>query len=81
VISGSGVARHKDGLTPIEAGDAFIFQPGDPHGITNNGTQDLLVYVVADNPIGDSGYFPDSRKWIVYSPERRIIRRAQPRQR
>jgi len=28
VISGSGVVRHKDGTTPIEAGDAFIFQTG-----------------------------------------------------
>jgi uncharacterized cupin superfamily protein len=74
VISGSGVARHKDGLTPIEAGDAFIFKPGEPHQITNNGTQDLVMYVVADNPFGDSGYFPDSKKWIVYSPERRLIR-------
>jgi hypothetical protein len=25
VISGSGVVRHKDGTTSIEAGDAFIF--------------------------------------------------------
>src|SRR6266702_384209 len=30
VISGSGVVRHKDGTTPIEAGDAFIFKPGEP---------------------------------------------------
>src|SRR4029453_15775804 len=31
VISGGGVVRHKDGTTPIEAGDAFIFKPGEPH--------------------------------------------------
>jgi hypothetical protein len=34
----------------------------------------MLVYVVAENPIGESGYFPDSNKWLVYSPERRVIR-------
>jgi len=74
VISGSGVVRHKDGTTPIESGDAFIFKPGEPHQIINNSTQNLILYVVADNPIGDSAYFPDSNKWLVYSPERRVIR-------
>jgi hypothetical protein len=34
----------------------------------------LVLYVVADNPIGESNYFPDSDKWVVRSPERRIIR-------
>ena len=66
--------RHKDGTTPIESGDAFIFKPGEPHQLINNSTQDLILYVVADNPIGDSAYFPDSNKWLVFSPERRVIR-------
>ena len=74
VISGRGTARHKDGTTEIEAGDAFLFQPGEPHQLINTGTEDLVVYVVADNPIGESGYFPDSGKWVVRSPERHIIR-------
>jgi hypothetical protein len=30
--------------------------------------------VVADNPMGESSHFPDSDKWVVRSPERRIIR-------
>src|SRR5438034_6246118 len=58
VISGSGVVRHKDGTTPIEAGDAFICQPGEPHQITNDTTQDMILYVVADNPI----FFFSSRR-------------------
>jgi uncharacterized cupin superfamily protein len=74
VISGKGVVRHQDGTTPIEAGDAFIFEPGQPHQITNNGSEDLVIYVVADNPIGESVYYPDSKKWGVRSPERRLIR-------
>ena len=74
VISGSGQVRHKDGMTPIEAGDAFIFPPGEPHQLINDGAADLIVYVVADNPIGESGYYPDSKKWLVRSPERKIIR-------
>src|SRR5580704_15523591 len=60
VISGQGVVRHKDGTTAIEAGDAFLFKPGEPHQITNDNAQDLILYVVADNPIGESGYYPDS---------------------
>jgi len=74
VISGTGVVRHADGKTPIESGDAFLFQPGEAHQLTNTGSADMVVYVVADNPIGESSYFPDSDKWIVRSPERRIIR-------
>ena len=74
VISGKGVVRHKDGTTAIEAGDAFIFKPGEPHQMTNDGAEDLILYVVADNPVGESGYYPDSKKWVVRSPERRLIR-------
>ena len=74
VISGRGVVRHKDGLTPIETGDAFLFKPGEPHQITNDGTEDLLIYVVADNPFGGSSYYPDSNKWSVRIPEHRLLR-------
>jgi uncharacterized cupin superfamily protein len=74
VISGTGKVRHQDGTIEIEPGDAFLFQPGAPHQLINDGAQDLVVYVVADNPIGESCYFPDSKKWSVRSPERRVIR-------
>ena len=74
VISGRGIVRHKDGMTVIETGDAFIFKPGEPHQMTNTGSEDLILYVVADNPMGESCHYPDSGKWIVRSPERRLIR-------
>ena len=74
VISGRGSARHKDGTTPIQAGDAFIFEPGEPHQITNDSADELILYVVADNPIGESCYYPDSRKWLVRSPQGQFIR-------
>src|SRR6059036_1549231 len=74
VISGRGTVRHKDGSTEIEAGDAFIFQPGEPHQLKNDGSEDLVLYIVADNPIGESCHYPDSNKWLVRSPERRLIR-------
>ena len=42
--------------------------------LSNNGTEDLLILVIADNPIGESAYYPDSKKWLVRSPERRLMR-------
>jgi uncharacterized cupin superfamily protein len=76
VISGEGAVRHADGTTEIETGDAFIFKPGEPHQLTNNGTADLILYVVADNPIGEVDYYPDSGKWNVPLPKRQNIRSA-----
>ena len=74
VISGSGLTRDESGKTPIRAGDAFIYRPGEAHQLINDGDEDLVVYVIADNPIGESGHYPDSGKWIVRSPERRLVR-------
>src|SRR6266513_6536878 len=44
VISGQGLVRHAEGKTPIEAGDAFIFKPGEPHQLINNSADDLVLY-------------------------------------
>ena len=74
VISGKGHVRHESGTTEIEPGDAFIFKPGEPHQLFNNEEDDLIMYVVADNPIGESYYYPDSEKVGVPLPERRFIR-------
>ena len=65
VIAGKGSVRNEHGTTDVVAGDAFIFAPNEPHQITNSGEEDLLYYVVADNPIGESAYYPDSGKWKV----------------
>lgn len=74
VVSGTGTVRHDEGVTPIEAGDAFLFKPGEAHQIVNDGTTDLVFYCIADNPIGESCHYPDSSKWLVRSPERRLMR-------
>jgi uncharacterized cupin superfamily protein len=74
VISGTGVVRHEGGTTSIEPGDAFIFKPGEAHQIINNSSADLVFLVVADNPIGESCYYPDSKKWVVRSPQSTVIR-------
>jgi uncharacterized cupin superfamily protein len=74
VISGKGAVRHAEGTTPIESGDAFLFEPDQPHQLINDGAEELVLYIVADNPMGESCYYPDSQKWLVRSPERRLIR-------
>ena len=74
VISGTGSIRHQEGETDIEPGDAFVFRPGEPHRITNTGSEDLIFMVMADNPVGESCHYPDSGKWFVRSPEGRLIR-------
>jgi uncharacterized cupin superfamily protein len=74
IVSGNGSVRDKDGITNVTAGDAFIFGPNEPHQINNSGDVDLIYYVIADNPIGESCYYPDSNKWLVPVPERRFLR-------
>jgi uncharacterized cupin superfamily protein len=74
VISGTGSVRDKDGCTPIGPGDAFIFEPGSPHQLSSDPSGDLVVYIVADNPMGETCHYPDSKKWLVRSPERALIR-------
>jgi uncharacterized cupin superfamily protein len=63
IVSGKGTVRHEGGSIEVVAGDAFIFGPNEPHQIKNSGDVDLVYYVVADNPIGESSYYPDSNKW------------------
>ena len=65
VVSGKGSIRDKDGTTMVTAGDAFFFGPGEAHQLTNAGEEDFVYYVIADNPRGDSCYYPDSGKFAV----------------
>ncbi len=70
VVSGRGSIRNKDGATEVGPGDAFFFQPGEAHQLSNAGNEDFVYYVIADNPrsggaTGDSCFYPDSGKWAV----------------
>ncbi len=65
VVSGKGCIRDKSGTTEMGPGDAFFFGPGEAHQLTNAGEEDFVYYVIADNPRGDSCYYPDSGKFAV----------------
>jgi uncharacterized cupin superfamily protein len=72
ILSGSGELRSDDERVPVTAGDAFICPPGNAHQLRNSGTEDLVYYVIADNPPAEVGYYPDSKKWFV-KPQRKCF--------
>lgn len=74
VLSGSGAVRHRDGVERIGPGDAFLFAPEEPHQLINDGAEELVLYIVADNPVGESCYYPDSRKWSIEARSGQIVR-------
>jgi uncharacterized cupin superfamily protein len=74
VLAGRGQVRDRRGWTTVRTGDAFVFPPDRPHTLRNNGKADLVICVVADNPVGESCHYPDSKKWLVRSPHRTILR-------
>ncbi len=78
VVSGRGKIRDARGVTEVIAGDSFLFKPGEAHQLANAGEEDFVYYVIANNPIGDSCYYPDSGKWSVRKEgEERIIAKGE----
>jgi uncharacterized cupin superfamily protein len=73
VLSGTCMMRDREGVTKMSAGDACIFKPGEAHQIRNDGDDELVLLVVADNPIGESFHYPDDEMWVVNSPEQRYV--------
>ena len=65
VMSGRGLVRDTSGTHTVTAGDAFLFKPGEAHQLSASADEDFVYYVIADNPICDSCYYPDSGKWAV----------------
>jgi uncharacterized cupin superfamily protein len=71
VLNGSASMRTESGAVIVEAGEVTVHQPGDAHQISNaSATDDLLFYVVADNPPADYWHYPDSGKWGLRAPRK-----------
>lgn len=77
IVSGRGVVRDETGRTEVGPGDAFLFRPGEPHQLANPHAEDLLYYVIADHPVGESCHYPDSGKWLVSRGRERLVIRGQ----
>lgn len=72
ILSGTGALRTGTEETTVQSGDTFICPPGEPHQLKNNGPDDLVYYVIADNPPADVIQYPDSKKWLV-KPQRKCF--------
>jgi hypothetical protein len=73
MIAGTGRVPHDDGAHPIVAGYGFIFKRGEAQRVINTGTDDLVLCVVADDPMGASSHNLGSNEWVVRSPQRRLL--------
>ena len=65
ILSGTCTVRHGDQRSSLRAGDCVLCPPGEPHQIINDGDDDLLYYVVANNAPVDVCHYPDSDKWAM----------------
>lgn len=68
IVSGTGTARCGSERHTVQAGDAFVHPPGEPHQLVNTGAEDLVFWLIADNPPVDYWHYPDSNKWGLRSP-------------
>lgn len=74
VVSGRGKVRDEENAWhEVATGDVFYFAPGEAHQLSAEGTEDFVYYVIADNPMNDSCYYPDSKKWMVHTPPKGMI--------
>lgn len=74
VVAGTGSVRHNDGVTRVLPGDAFQFGPGEAHQLINDGEEDFVLWIVADNPLSEACYYPDSDKWLIEAPNGPILK-------
>ena len=68
--------RHGDERREVRAGDVMMHPPCIAHQLINTGDDDLLYYLVADNPMTEVWHYPDSNKW-GFKPGGAIFRRQE----
>ena len=67
ILSGTGTVRlGTEGQTlAVRAGSVVLHPPGEAHQLINDGAEELVFYIIADNPPLDVCHYPDSNKWFV----------------
>lgn len=75
IVSGRARLRtdHAADTRDVGAGDFIVFPPDKAHQLINTGDEDLVYYVIADNPPADIVRYPDSAKWFA-KPLRKVFR-------
>jgi uncharacterized cupin superfamily protein len=72
IVSGAGELRAENHTGPVKAGDCLSIPPREPHQLRNTGAEDLVYFVIADNPPADITHYPDSNKWFI-KPQRKFL--------
>ena len=72
-LNGNGTVRAPDGKHAVVPGDVVLFPPGEAHEILNESDAPLMFYIITDNPVGESCYYPDSDKWMVRNGNMRHV--------
>lgn len=67
-LSGRGQVRGPENTAEIAAGDHVLFKPGEAHQIINTGPDDLVYYVIADQPMADIATYPDAPGKLAIKP-------------
>lgn len=65
ILAGRGKVRTSEETLGIRAGDFIVHPPGEAHRIVNDSGEDLVYYVIADNPEADVIHYPDTGKYFV----------------
>ena len=76
ILSGTGTVRAEKKRFKVKTGDAFMHPPLEAHQLINTGKQDLVFYIIADNPPVDIFHYPDSNKWGL-RPYRKFFRMTE----
>jgi uncharacterized cupin superfamily protein len=70
ILEGHARVRAERDTHLLVAGDAIVHSPGEAHQITNAGDNELIFFLIADNPPVDYWHYPDSDKWGIRSPRK-----------
>ncbi len=71
IVSGTATIRTAEGKHTFHADDVILQPPQHAHQISNGSdTEDLVFYLIADNPPVDYWHYPDSNKWGVRAPRK-----------
>jgi len=73
IMHGTGTVRANDEMYTVSANDVIVHPPGEAHQITNTGDDELLYFIVADNPPFEVCRYPDSGKWGVFGENTRQL--------
>jgi uncharacterized cupin superfamily protein len=69
ILAGSAAVRMENESVVLGPGDVVLHSPGEAHQITNaSDREELVFWLIADNPPVDYWHYPDSKKFGLSAP-------------